>query len=261
MAKTLIIKGANFEANSLDTVQFDAVPCTELEISEQTAEISNTGTAVTLTATPTPADTTDTLTWESSDPTIVSVANGTLTPLGVGTVTITAKCGEQTATCTVTSRWFMDGADVNKVLANEASGTSAVDGGNGRPYLNSSNWYSVFCALTGQYSYWNENDKYPYPIPKGATKVKVSTNNSDVLLARGQWFNLATENPDDSGVCYLIGTSQSSAWTQSGTDYTINIPQYQDYPTIDGFAVSVVGDQNYMDQSRTDAVVIEFLAS
>lgn len=42
------------------------------------------------------------ITWESSDPTIATVDNGTVTGLNIGTTTITATRGEETATCTVT---------------------------------------------------------------------------------------------------------------------------------------------------------------
>ena len=42
------------------------------------------------------------MTWSSSNPSTVKVENGKLTALQEGTATITAKCGEKTATCTVT---------------------------------------------------------------------------------------------------------------------------------------------------------------
>ena len=42
------------------------------------------------------------VTWSSSNPSTVKVENGKLTALQEGTATITAKCGNKTATCTVT---------------------------------------------------------------------------------------------------------------------------------------------------------------
>lgn len=57
-----------------------------------------------LVATIAPANTTDdtTLTWSSSDSSVVSVNNGAITAKKVGTATITVTCGNFRATCTVT---------------------------------------------------------------------------------------------------------------------------------------------------------------
>jgi len=57
----------------------------------------------TLTATVSPSNATDkTVTWTSSNPAIATIANGKITALAAGVVTITAKAGDKTVTCTVT---------------------------------------------------------------------------------------------------------------------------------------------------------------
>jgi hypothetical protein len=70
---------------------------------DQTLKVFKLGdAALTIKATVTPTDATDkTVTWESKDPTIASVENGVVTPVGVGITTITAKSGELSATCEV----------------------------------------------------------------------------------------------------------------------------------------------------------------
>lgn len=78
-----------------------AVPCTGIALDRATLSFSD-GTPVTLTATLTPANTTDRVVWTSSDTSVATVSNGVVTPVGSGTATITATCGEQTATCSVT---------------------------------------------------------------------------------------------------------------------------------------------------------------
>ena len=56
-----------------------------------------------LNATVLPENVTDkTVTWSSSNPAAVKVENGKLTALAEGNATITAKCGEKSAFCTVT---------------------------------------------------------------------------------------------------------------------------------------------------------------
>jgi uncharacterized protein YjdB len=61
------------------------------------------GDSETLTATVNPADATDkTITWMSSDVSVVTVSDGKLTAKDSGTATITAKAGNCTADCTVT---------------------------------------------------------------------------------------------------------------------------------------------------------------
>lgn len=61
------------------------------------------GTTFKLTATVTPADTTDAVTWSSSDETVATVSeDGTVTGIKEGTAVITATAGNVKAECTVT---------------------------------------------------------------------------------------------------------------------------------------------------------------
>lgn len=108
MAKALVIKGANFTANKLTTVHFsESVPCTGLSISQNTISFTTLGATVQLTATKTPVNTTDTLMWASSNEDCATVVDGLVTCVGIGSATITAMCGSQTATCEVTSEITM----------------------------------------------------------------------------------------------------------------------------------------------------------
>lgn len=79
------------------------VPCTGIELSA--TELEFTGTVLeskTITATLTPSDTTDVLTWGTSDSGVATVEDGVITPVADGNAVITATCGEQSATCNVT---------------------------------------------------------------------------------------------------------------------------------------------------------------
>ena len=102
MAKTLVINGANFNINKLTTIEFaEEIPCTSLSLSTSSVTITSYST-ITVTATKTPNNTTDELLWTSSNTSVATVDDGVINPVGVGTCTITAICGEQTATVSVT---------------------------------------------------------------------------------------------------------------------------------------------------------------
>ena len=77
------------------------VPAESIELDKDTLEVKLGKTGV-LTATVKPDDTTDTVEWESSDPEVATVEDGTVTGVKEGTATITATAGEKSATCTVT---------------------------------------------------------------------------------------------------------------------------------------------------------------
>lgn len=108
MAKTLIIKGADFSHNYIEQVVFSEKPCTGITLNKATTTIETTTGSETLVATVTPADTTDPVIWISSNTDIVEVANGVITPVGIGTATITAQCGDFSASCTVTCGGIVD---------------------------------------------------------------------------------------------------------------------------------------------------------
>lgn len=79
-------------------------PCTNITLNNSTLTFTTTNTQ-TLVATVTPTDTTDTITWSSSNNS-ATVVNGVVTPKKNGTCIITATCGDKTATCNVTISCF-----------------------------------------------------------------------------------------------------------------------------------------------------------
>ena len=89
------------EESGLCTICQKTVPATGISLNKSTLNISELDSE-TLTATVLPADTTDKVTWTSSDPKIATFdENGKVTALYYGTTTITATAGTKTATCTV----------------------------------------------------------------------------------------------------------------------------------------------------------------
>ena len=80
----------------------DPIVVTGITLDKTTATVEE-GATVTLTATVTPDTATDkTVTWSTSNETIATVSGGVVTGVKAGEVTITAKAGDKSATCTVT---------------------------------------------------------------------------------------------------------------------------------------------------------------
>ena len=98
------VAGAHTETLTFTVkVESAAVAVTGVSLDKDTLELTAGGDSATLTAAVAPDDATDkTVTWESSDTSVATVADGVVTPVAVGTATITAKAGDKSATCAVT---------------------------------------------------------------------------------------------------------------------------------------------------------------
>lgn len=77
------------------------IPCINITLDKSTLSFT-TADAQTLTATVSPTNTTDNITWSVSPVGIATVQNGVVTPIKDGSCVITASCGTKSATCNVT---------------------------------------------------------------------------------------------------------------------------------------------------------------
>ena len=78
------------------------IPCTKISIQMPSCNFSAVGQTLLLEVTKTPADATDPVTFESSDPYIASVDDhGLIVAVAKGVATITIRCGDQTAVCEI----------------------------------------------------------------------------------------------------------------------------------------------------------------
>lgn len=94
-----ITKSGNVYTCQAKTVAVTGVALNKTEVTD-----AKVGDTITLVATVAPENATDkTVTWETTDAAVATVANGVVTILKAGTVTITAKAGEQSATCAITA--------------------------------------------------------------------------------------------------------------------------------------------------------------
>lgn len=98
------------------------IPCTGISLDKSALTFSGAGQQ-TIVATVTPADTTDTLVWTSSKPAVAAVAGGVVTAYANGTATITATCGEYSASCTVEVSGISSTVAVTGITLDKATAT------------------------------------------------------------------------------------------------------------------------------------------
>ena len=79
----------------------DFVACTGITLDSTSLEFDEVGDVVTLTATPTPENQTQSVVWSSSDPAVATVNNGVVTIVADGECTITVTCGSHSDTCDI----------------------------------------------------------------------------------------------------------------------------------------------------------------
>lgn len=102
-AGTVAITATAGSFSATCAVTVTEVPAEQITLSKDTLSLAK-GKTSTLTATVTPTDTTDSLSWKSSNTAVAKVSNGKVTAVAPGTATITATAGSQKAVCTVKVR-------------------------------------------------------------------------------------------------------------------------------------------------------------
>lgn len=166
MSKAIIIKGADFSENYVTRISIVGVPCTGIQFAQSEITISS-GETATVEYTVTPQDTTDPVIWESSDTSVVTVNKGVLTVVGIGIATITATCGNYSASAEVTT-------SVAYIQNYQFYSLSHAEG---KTFCSSSAVMSRLSALGGgsQASQYNfpSNQIYPIVLPSKTARIKI----------------------------------------------------------------------------------------
>ena len=183
MGYALKLGRVNFSDVAVDQVNYiDETPCTGLSLDQNSLSFESVGEKKTLTATKVSADTTDELTWASSNNNIATVVDGVVTIHGIGNAVITATCGQRTTSATI-NQTSIKPPYACKIVSNANPGPTTTEYGER---------VLVVSANNNQYSfgqaYHAENrnlrvlsgDYYDIEcvaVPYGAAKVKIKTVN------------------------------------------------------------------------------------
>jgi len=268
MAKTLVLKGTNFSAHKIETVTFgESVPCTGITMNEQTKSVTSLS-PFTLVATPAPSNTTDTVVWTSSDTDVATVADGVVTPVALGEVTITATCGNYSATCAVT---------INNVVVpyKAITGYSPFrrsSSGNAMTTDKKTSTTGMMIVAadqeTGLYPIESKSDVstspyrfVPIMIPAGAKKVKFSTTLGNFKTRSYYFDSTKKETTYNIGAWCLSGST--SAWDQGSTAASpIEVEIPDDISGLDSccFAISVSSftPELYQDYTSNFSMVFSY---
>lgn len=103
----------------------ETVPATGIILNKTTLSFTDSATH-TLIATVEPSNSTDSVTWESSNTGIATVKNGVVTPVSNGSCTITAKAGSYSANCAVTVSIEGEIVTLTSISATYTGGNVAV---------------------------------------------------------------------------------------------------------------------------------------
>lgn len=259
MGKALVIKSANFYDNRLDTVVFNDIPCTGISLSQSTATVSS---ELTLTATVTPSNTTDAVIWSSSSDSVATVNNGIVTAISNGTATITATCGNYSATCTITVQIplkIVKGAKVNIAYSSSVGLFEYSDGQALSDFAAVGKTSGTYPAVGNKTLDGSEIlNIYPISIPNGATSINVvCPSNMASLIVYYDKDTKAYANAQFYFDCAKVVDGQTPT---SGTPYSITSWEYGnktfEIPTVtglDSFTLTFYFKSGYNDFDPTDS--------
>lgn len=174
----------------------NGVPATSVTLNK-TSLVLNTE-AVTLATTVKPSNSTDTVMWFTSDASVATVNNGSVTPIADGTCTIWAKCGSGYASCSVTVAMV---SYTNKVPTSIGSDGSVL---NGKGYESQTRLSSSGSTKSGDYT---------------STTGYISAKSGDVVRIQGVSYD---DNSDyicayKSDFSFIGASSGTGSYTGLGT--------------------------------------------
>lgn len=230
MGYALKIKSVDFSDVSLDQVTYIVpIPCTGITLNPSSLTFDTMEESKQITASLTPVDTTDKLMWASSDDNVATVTNGVVTIHGIGTATITATCGEQSATVSVSA----SSLKITDIVMVQGKYTS-YDTTKLVPRLetdaNDETILMQYSASKPVLHLYNSDAGQLFPVPYGASSIKVVTSNASSVYA----YILRYDTVDT----VLQNGSEYAKWLNR-TAKTLTNPQTVSYGEAVGFQAAI----------------------
>ena len=258
MSKALVLVGTDFSANKLTTVTLEGggggVSCTGIALDHNTLDVFSL-TAVTLTATVSPSNCTDPVTWASSDSTIATVSNGVVTPLKIGTATITATCGNYSASCVLTVSGKYESDLTFGMLFTQSDAVTAEIPDYSHIAMADHIAYQAPRKYIGRTNSFSDYRLAPHLFPSGTKRIQIKAKNLASDYSMYLFFmNSTTASDYSANYAKRIDTI-----SQDGTtiDYTAVVPE-----GADSFACHISTNVTYTssDDPGTAAQTHEFEA-
>lgn len=258
MSKALVIKSADFSANSIEQIVVEEpVLCTGIILNKNALTVNEICATETLIATVTPSDCTQPVVWSTSNADVATVNRGTVSIAGVGTATITATCGNYSATCDVT---------VDNVVVDSGFTFAFVANDNGKNYAYFSAPYYKRITYADRVPTDSprlrlsinsvSTDYYlaPHVFPKGTKKINVKSkglNNSYSCYV----FFFNSQESATAARCALMVEKDTQNASGNAIDYTVIVPD-----GADSYVAMVYTSATYAETDDVDAVAqnIEF---
>lgn len=218
MARTLIIKNADFSVNKVTTVEIEEeIPCTGITLNKSTSAINHLGDTDTLIATVTPYNTTDSVVWSTSDSEVVTVAGGVVTAIGCGTATVTAVCGGYSVTCEVTVTHVADLSFAKNMYVGKDSNKDYLSGGTSLDKFAVGYSETGTLKLTSQSVPW-----YGVVIPNGANTISITATGA--YQTYGFWVSATEHCAASQSIALAYDKDDFGTPTNYSEPRTVTIP-------------------------------------
>ena len=230
------------------TVTDKVVAATAVTVDPTTAELE-VGSTVTITGKVTPDDSTDKITWKSSDTAVATVdAAGKVTAVKEGTATITATAGEKSAECTVTVKaapeklegafeYAYDGSPIELTVGEATWNDSGLAAQKNAPLEMKGVTFktTTFGELKKLYSGIVINNLEIKNVPEGIKADEISVC---IFIKSGSGWSWNSFNGTSVNFADITKISDSDAIMEVGYQLNYNIPAGTSYKTGDTITIN-----------------------